>query len=449
MLHTLPPVFSPDNSPPMGVTSRTAYLPLISPAPNEEGKPFNFDVPRRGSTPSLAKSSASQYFEELRKRRRTSETSMTAASNIASNTQPAFVHGKESRTTGRFAELPTSIAQSIMRAMESQANSSSSFLLKKRTMSMPNTQADEDYIDHRDDKRQRRASMRSQQLALLASQARLARTGATSVETARRAERAVEGAVRQVVKEAQAGVSNMTISRESSDDTTSPQTDSKEVSPTDSIGEKQSTTVEIPNGAFAWSDALANPHRATAFLSSASAVAHDWANGFYKFEEEWAEDALKKERRRMSEHQVGDKRQVDQIDLEAAPSPKKTVSAPSTREASPAAENEDVDAPQSVRSSLVAAHKRLSASLPSVPTSSSSKAKSTESGGQLVDVLSNFASLIGQRKEVCQGLEKLAQDAKSLSNVPLPSIATALSQHPTIEEEEDHDDYVYERNSAE
>jgi hypothetical protein len=435
----------------MNTISRTAYLPLISPALTEEDKTFDFSSQRRGSTPSLAKSSASQYFEELRKRRRTSETAATAATS----NQPVSMHERESQSTGKFAELPSSIAQSILRALESQAKASTSVLesttLKKRTMSMPSARPDEDLEMGRDDKKQRRASMRSQQLALLASQARLARTGSTSVHTALLAERAVEGAVRQVVKEAQAGNLNKDLSDFAAAEQGS---DSDEISPTD-VGEKPTSSVaEMQVSAAAWSDALSTPHTATAFLSSASAVAHDWANGFYRFEEEWAEDALKKEKRRMSEHHVGGKRPrreelLNELAAEfedGLASPKKVSSAPSTREVSPIASDvtptpdTNAVAPMSVRSSLVAAHKRLSASLPAIPTTSSSTP--SEGGGQLVDVLSNFASLIGQRKEVCHGLEKLAHNAKSLSNVKLPSIASALSHQSRIEEEDaDEDDY--------
>lgn len=434
----------------MNVSNRTAYLPLISPAPTDEDKGFDFSSHRRGSTPTLAKSSASQYFEELRKRRRTSETAATAATA----SQPVFVHERESQSTGKFAELPSSIAQSILRALESQAKASTSALdsstLKKRTMSMPSARPDDDLEMGRSDKKQRRASMRSHQLALLASQARLARTGSTSVHTALLAERAVEGAVRQVVKEAQAG------NKELCDIGAEQATDSGEVSPTD-IGDKSAPAVaEMKDAAAAWSDALSTPHTATAFLSSASAVAHDWANKFYRFEEEWAEDALKKEKRRVSEYHVGAKRprreelfgQVVADSEDGSASPTKIASAPLTRETSPVAAAADgtptpdasTAAPQSVRSSLVAAHKRLSASLPAIPTTSTNTP--SEGGGQLVDVLSNFASLIGQRKEVCHGLEKLAQDAKSLSSVKLPSLSVALSKQATIAEEvADDDDY--------
>lgn len=465
-MQNLPPVFSPENSPPSGFASRRDYLPLISPAPTEEGRQFDFSGSRRGSTPSLTKSSASQYFEELRKRRRTSESAFTPTQE--QQQLPSFANQEHSEKTSRFAELPSSIAQSILRALESQAKATSgaigSISLKKRTMSMPASASEVfsgSYSEHRDPL-ERRASMRSQQLALLASQARLVRTGATSVHTAIRAERAVTGAVKKAVEDAQIS-KGVNVEVDNVEESTLAQEDpSREnVTKADGVvvksvveGQGQGRGTNSTDSSQAWSEALASPQSTTAFLNRASEVAHDWANGFYRFEEKWAEDALQKEKRRLSEHHTSSKRPriedlldqsgagagaaaAEKVDQNGPSSPRKGASSPPSRETSPNAKPNTISEaliPASLRSSLVAAHKRLSASLPTMSATSS-----VHEGGQLVDVLSNFVSLIEQRKETCHGLEKLAQDARRLSTVPLPSISTALAQHAEVKEEEEEE----------
>lgn len=484
MMHNLPPVFSPDNSPPLtGSTSRKHYLPLISPVLTEDSdRPFDFSR-RRGSTPSLQKSSASQYFEDLRKRRRGSEISTQAAESTSTEKETSVNMEQKAgeMRSARFAELPTALAQTIIRALGDQARAT---LLKKRTMSLPSS-APAFGLAHglkeEEEERQRRASMRSKQLALLASQARLARTGASSVQTALVAERAVKGAIQEVVEDLQASkISKKTaIKVEESEESegngsSSSSGESKQITPTSDKSERSDSSEktpedgdQVPNAVVApggmWSQALASPQAATAFLASASEVAHDWANGFYKFEGEWAEDALRKEQLKLSETQSTRKRQREGEDVDDTPlstpraqairlqPPEITLNSksatPESREASPAnAPSEMIPLTNKVtiavppslpsssaRSSLMAAQKRLSMSMPVVPISK--PVTSAQEGGQMVDVLSNFVDLIEQRKETCHGLEKLAQDARRLSTVQLPSIASAMATKQKIDEE--------------
>ncbi|UZJ52377.1 hypothetical protein CBS101457_001697 [Exobasidium rhododendri] len=469
LMNNLPPVFSPDPSPPMGVAFREKYLPLVSPAITEDDGPFNFNR-RRGSTPGSTKGGASQYFHDLRKRRRTSECSPapTSASTMSTlpsdvlDAAPVFVLQKGNSSTNNIAILPTSIAQPIREALEMQASMSSSpfTILKRRTMSLPSSYhadlsevEDEEESTNAKRKSDRRASVRSHQLTILANQARLARTGASSFTSALRAERAVEGAFQDVVRFAQDSKSTFPGIKEKGDSVDTKMGEDKKAKLHNGADDDAGSSLQNPSKI--WRSALSSPQTASAFLHSASEVAHDWANGFYAVGKEWAGDALQKEKRRLSENEIGRKRaregEDEEEEREASsstaapirpPSPKRTASEPSKKEGSPFHDSSPSGHPPSPRSSLVAAHKRLSTSLPSVPTLESSRSSGTGGeGGKLVDVLSNFVELIEQRKEGCHGLERLAQSARRLSTVQLPSvIVDSLMKRNDGEDEEDDDD---------
>ena len=450
MMSTLPPVFSPESSPPLDESRRTHYLPLVSPMLTDDDRSFRLDR-RRESTPTLQKSGVSSYFADLRKRRRTSD-SPSSSSCSSSRQNAVFLQQKGRKQNARFSELPASIAQPILRAMESQTSGSSSTLTlptvadhiaaRKRTLSMPITGASEDGISdstRRLELSKRRASVRSRQLALLASQARLARSGATSVNTALRAERAVDGAVKRAVEDAQA-------SRSAIQDEAGKGEGRIEEEDADANSEEERFGVDLHDHTTPWSHALSTPQFANAFFSSASEVAHDWANGFYAFEREWAGDALRKERGRLRKDSSACKRRREDGNGERqSVSPKRTASQPVTREVSPSLLPVRLPAASvtSSHASLAAAGKRLSLSLPTrgrLKNNTDVVDREDEPGGKLVDVLSNFASLIEQRQEGCHGLERLAQDAKRLSTVHLPSVGSSLPRKQEVAEQDVDDD---------
>jgi hypothetical protein len=305
---------------------------------------------------------------------------------------------------------------------------------------------------------ERRESVRAQQLALLASQARLASSGATSIGTALRAEKAMKGAVWKAVEGVQAARqarNSIAVGLHSKQD------EEKSVSPSlDSEGERSATSsaAASPSKAAlgrdptsAWSEMLASQDAACSFLDSAKEVAHSWANGFYAYEKEWVDGALSKEKKRL----LQEKRASSEIVLPAsADSPthvgpdteeevlprRKSFSEPPTGPKDETVDDEEHNLHQggklnhvalavperresvyiatsdsatvtAAKRSLLAAQRRLS-TVTALPGNR----------GKLVDVLSNFASLIDSRKEGCHSLEVLAQNARRLSSVPLPAV---------------------------
>lgn len=331
---------------------------------------------------------------------------------------------------------------------------------------------------------ERRGSMRAQQLALLASQARLASSGTTNVQAALRAERAVKAAVMTVVEDAQQSRqkqrASIALPSKVGDGTEESAGNAAKERAQDEKGASSLTDVEptdmldaaASDGTSAWSAALASPSSTTAFLQSAGEVARSWANGFYAFEKGWVGDALAEERHRSSavESDAAPTELSRCVKSSSAPAaapshehasdPTATSASPSTDASSTFTTPTDEQVPSStvtpapsqsalgkpLKSSprtalLVAAQNRLSnareggrmslsgasgaAAFP-MPSSGTGaldqqgEASSATAGGKLLDVLSNFQSLIESRTEGCHGLERLAADARLMSAAPLP-----------------------------
>lgn len=309
---------------------------------------------------------------------------------------------------------------------------------------------------------ERRESVRAQQLALLASQARLASSGATSIGTALRAEKAMKGAVWKAVEGVQAArqarnsiaagaLTSATHARDTEEGAESASS-SRTASPS-----KYTLSHDPTN---AWSEVLTSPSVACSFLDSAKEVAHGWANGFYAYEKEWVDGALSKEKQRLTqERRATSEADAHFIRTPSSPPKSPTYVAPasSTEEDAddakqrprrksfsepPLATTDDIvedveeDTQQQQSASLSTHDRRDSVMIaPSSDPSSVTNAKRsllaaqrrlstavTGNRGKLVDVLSNFASLIDSRKEGCHSLELLAHNARRLSAVQLPNV---------------------------
>lgn len=446
--------------------SRTAYLPLVSPSIEEEGR--NLKRSRDDD-----KGESASYFNIK------TDTSSSAIDTDEEEGEDAETASIPTAKRARIplVSLPDEIGHPLMRAIEQSMNADQSNIKigessastttsqttttrQHRAMSVPRnlrskihpvtalmvanrrpssssttssttnnqTSTSNDPISER----QRRNSVRAQQLSLLASQARLALSGTSNVNTAIRTENAVKGAVIKAFNDVQArkqreSISNLNpsspLQSERGEDIVSPIRENnipaeQNASPSSRID----TAIRDPTAT--WSEALQNAKTATSFLDSAKEVARDWANGFYAYEKEWIGSALQKEQSKIIEEEGEEVHSRNEIGRRTS------LSAPPTsaKEEESTITDKDMVIPVEPTkggggsndsiSNYTIGQKVVDSNL--IPTRRS--IEFSNGGGKLVDVLSNFATLIDSHKEGCHSLEKLAQNARRLSAVQLPNV---------------------------
>lgn len=449
---------------------RKSYLPLVSPCVDEGAGQSAGRPPkrRRLSTPTALPSTVGGYFDlqgppkerdvEMKSKQRSDQTASVPVdeSDPEHKQEPIQGDRKQERTRIPVIELPDEIAHPLFMALQSSMGKPST--RQYRAMSVPRNLRSKAHpfssshllgsgsASGTSTPRERRDSMRAQQLSLLASQARLASTGTTNVHTAMRTEKAVKGAMWKAVEDVQArkargDASAAIASADEADDAEGRQSECD----SEKKAEEPSSPIKvesIQDPAAAWSQALADRKSATSFLRSARDVAHDWANGFYAFEKEWVGDALQREQKKLDEEGQGAASSLSQTENSPVFGPDLSTESVLGRRTSlsapPAIERGDgqnelipmtdekreyADATEAMASSsssvttarltLMEAQRRLSLAPEQVEIGGR---------GKLVDVLSNFATLIDSRKEGCHSLEKLAQNARRLSSVQLPTL---------------------------
>lgn len=444
--------------------SRTAYLPLVSPSIEEEGR--NLKRSRDDD-----KGESASYFNIK------TDTSSSAIDTDEEEGEDAETASIPTAKRARIplVSLPDEIGHPLMRAIEQSMNADQSNIKigesststtshttttrQHRAMSVPrnlrskihpvtalmvanrrpssstssttNNQNSTSSSNDPISERQRRNSVRAQQLSLLASQARLALSGTSNVNTAIRTENAVKGAVIKAFNDVQArkqreSISNLNpsspLQSERGEDIVSPIRENnipaeQNASPSSRIN----TAIRDPTET--WSEALQNAKTATSFLDSAKEVARDWANGFYAYEKEWIGSALQKEQSKIIEEEGEEVQSRNEIGRRTS------LSAPPTsaKEEESTITDKDMVIPveptkggsnESSISNYTIGQKGVDSNL--IPTRRS--IEFSNGGGKLVDVLSNFATLIDSHKEGCHSLEKLAQNARRLSAVQLPNV---------------------------
>ncbi|PWN31836.1 uncharacterized protein FA14DRAFT_158647 [Meira miltonrushii] len=438
--------------------SRTAYLPLVSPSIEEDG----FSTDQNGLKRSREEGSGS-YFDINKQESSTTNTSRSA---ILSDEDEEASIPTAKRVRIPLVSLPDEIGNPLMRAIEqsmsvdqsykngeSSSSSAQQNARQHRAMSVPrnlrskvhpvtalmvanrrpsaaNSQASADATSER----QRRNSVRAQQLSLLASQARLALSGTSNVNTAIRTENAVKGAVMKAFNDVQARKQRESISGSSSPlsnvqsergESGSPVKESnKDIVGDQNPSPKRMEAIRDPTAT--WSEALQNAKSATSFLDSAKEVARDWANGFYAYEKEWIGTALQKEQLKLDDEKVQQE--------ESRIGRRTSLSAPpvTAREEESTLTDKDMVIPvepmkaaEDASSNYTASKAAVNAIPQKVVDSAVIPTRSIDfgnGGGKLVDVLSNFATLIDSHKEGCHSLEKLAHNARRLSAVQLPPV---------------------------
>lgn len=449
--------------------SRTAYLPLVSPSIEEDG----LSKEQNGLKRSREQEPAS-YFNIKKQETTTNDTSSSA---ILSDEDEEVSTPKAKRTRIPLVRLPDEIGNPLMRAIEqsmsvdpSSKNGESSSSVQNmtrqhRAMSVPrnlrsnvhpvtalmianrrpstNNQAAPAAAAATDvtSERQRRDSVRAQQLSLLASQARLALSGTSNVNTAIRTENAVKGAVMKVLNDVQArkhreSISGLTATNSGSTspistvqsergESSSPAKESNKDVANDQIISPQ----RLRDPTATWSEALQNAKSAVSFLDSAKEVARDWANGFYAYEKEWIGTALQKEQSKLdneknqeqdSRNNVGRRTSMSAPPVSAQEEESTLTDKDMVIPVEPMKESDEATPNYTTTSS------KLLNSIPQKVIDSAVIPTRTiefgNGGGKLVDVLSNFATLIDSHKEGCHSLEKLAQNARRLSAVQLPTV---------------------------
>lgn len=439
--------------------SRTAYLPLVSPSIVEEGSNLKRSRDDEGESASYfnlktdTSSSAIDTDEEgddtetasipTAKRARIPLVSLPdeighplmRAIEQSMNADQSNIKIGESSTSSTSQTTTTRQhrAMSVPRNLRSKIHPVTALMVANRRPSSSSSTTNNQTSTSNDpiSERQRRNSVRAQQLSLLASQARLALSGTSNVNTAIRTENAVKGAVIKAFNDVQARKKRESISNfnpssplqsERGEDIVSPIRENnipaeQNASPSSRID----TAIRDPIAT--WSEALQNAKTATSFLDSAKEVARDWANGFYAYEKEWIGSALQKEQSKIIEEEGEEVQSRNEIGRRTS------LSAPPTsaKEEESTITDKDMVIPVEPAkgggsndsiSNYTIGQKVVDSNL--IPTRRS--IEFSNGGGKLVDVLSNFATLIDSHKEGCHSLEKLAQNARRLSAVQLPNV---------------------------